>query len=185
VHIIGVSLKKEIEFDNLKAKEQELYEKSIADPLTKLYNRNYLIEFLENKIKESKRYNFPLSLAMIDIDFFKKFNDTYGHLTGDCVLKTLAIILKKYFRESDIVARYGGEEFIVVMPFSELKDACKKMDNLRKEVENHNFCESNLKVTISVGVEEYNKKDDLYKLIEKADKKLYISKDTGRNKVTC
>ncbi len=185
VHIIGVSLKKEIAFDNLKEKEQELYEKSITDPLTKLYNRNYLIEFLENKIKESKRYNFPFSIAMIDIDFFKKVNDTYGHLIGDCVLKTLSLNLKKHFRNSDMVARYGGEEFIIIMPFIDLKNACKKIENFRKEIENYSFCDSNLKITISVGVEEYNKKDDLYELIEKVDKKLYLAKDSGRNKVIC
>jgi two-component system cell cycle response regulator len=142
-------------------------------------------EALNKKIKEVQRYNFPLSIAMIDIDFFKKINDTYGHLTGDCILKELALLLKENFRESDIIARYGGEEFIIIMPFSDLKNACKKMDEFRKTVEKYNFCNSGLKVTISAGVEEYNFKDDILNFIEKADKKLYISKTNGRNRVTC
>jgi diguanylate cyclase (GGDEF)-like protein len=184
-NILGVALKKEIIFSNLKKKEEEFYKKSITDPLTKLYNRNFLNEALNKKIKEAPRYNFPLSIAMIDIDFFKKINDTYGHLTGDCILKELALLLKENFRESDIIARYGGEEFIIIMPFSDLKNACKKMDEFRKTVEKYNFCNSGLKVTISAGVEEYNFKDDILNFIEKADKKLYISKTNGRNRVTC
>ncbi len=183
--ILGVSLKKDIIFSNLKAKEEEFYKKSITDPLSKLYNRNFLKEFLKKKIAESKRYNFPLSLAMIDIDFFKKVNDTYGHLTGDCVLKELALLLKENFRGSDIIARYGGEEFVIIMPFNNLKNACKKMNDFKKIVENYNFCNPDIKLTISAGVEEYNKEDSIKEFIGKADKKLYISKNTGRNKITC
>jgi two-component system cell cycle response regulator len=184
-HILGVALKKEITFSNLKQKEEEFYKKSITDPLTGLYNRNFLNEVLNKKIKEAKRYNFPLSLAMLDIDFFKKINDTYGHLTGDCVLKELALLLKHHFRESDIITRYGGEEFVIIMPFSDLENACKRIDNLRKNIEKYNFCNSGLKVTISAGVEEYNFKDDMDTFIDKADKKLYVSKTEGRNRVTC
>ena len=170
---------------NLKKKEEELYEKSITDALTGLYNRGFFMEFLEKKLLESKRYEFPLSLAMIDIDFFKKINDTYGHLTGDCILKEFSLLLKKNFRGSDIVARYGGEEFAVVMPFTELKNACKKMDDFRKIVENHRFCTENLKVTISVGVAEYNKKDNIFDFLKKADDNLYEAKKSGRNRVVC
>jgi len=184
-NILGVALKKEITFLELKKKEEELYEKSITDPLTNLYNRTFLNEFLEKKLLESSRYNFPLSIAMIDIDFFKKINDTYGHLTGDCVLKELALLLKKSFRGSDVVARYGGEEFLVIMPFANLKDACKKMEYFRKIVESHNFCMENLKVTISVGVSEYDKKENMFGLIEKADTNLYEAKTNGRNRVVC
>ena len=185
IHILGVALKKEIVILDLKKKEEELYEKSITDILTNLYNRGFLIEFLEKKLLEAKRYNFPLSVAIIDIDFFKKINDTYGHLTGDCVLKELALLLKKSFRGSDIVARYGGEEFVVVMPFTNLENACKKLDSFREEVQNHKFCAEELKVTISIGVTEFNKEDSLIKLLEKADKDLYEAKNSGRNRVVC
>lgn len=122
---------------------------------------------------------------MIDIDFFKKINDNYGHLTGDCVLRELAIMFKNNFRGSDMVARYGGEEFIVVMPFTTLNEACKKMEKFRKLVENHRFCSEGLEVHISVGVCEYNKKDDLFEFVKKADIKLYDAKRKGRNKVIC
>ncbi len=185
VNIIGVALKKEIIYLKLKNEEEKLYEQSITDPLTGLYNRGFLNEYLEKKLLESERYNFPLSLAMIDIDFFKKINDTYGHLVGDCVLKELSLLLKKYFRGSDMIARYGGEEFVVVMPFATLEDACKKMEEFRKIVENHKFCTQELKVTISIGVSEYNKKENMYDLIKKADEKLYEAKKSGRNKVVC
>jgi two-component system cell cycle response regulator len=183
--ILGIALKKEIVFNDLKRKEKELYEKAVRDSLTGLYNRDFLNEALDKKMEEAKRYKFPLSIAMIDIDFFKKINDTYGHVTGNCVLKEFAILLKRHFRESDIIARYGGEEFVIIMPFSDLKNACKKMDDFRKIVENYNFCNSGLNVNISAGVEEYNFKDDILAFIEKADKKLYISKNNGRNRVTC
>jgi len=184
-NVLGVALKKEITFLELKKKEEELYEKAITDPLTNLYNRVFLNEFLEKKILESRRYKFPLSIAMIDVDFFKKINDTYGHLTGDCVLRELALLLKKNFRGSDVVARYGGEEFIVIMPFTTLEDACDKMEYFRKIVEAHRFCMENLKVTISIGVTEFNKKDNVWDLIKKADDNLYEAKHLGRNRVVC
>jgi len=186
-NILGVGLQKEIMILDLKEKEEKLYEKSITDALTTLYNRAFLMEFLEKKLLEANRYDFPLSLAIIDIDFFKKINDTYGHLTGDCVLKELALLLKKNFRGSDVVARYGGEEFIVVMPFTSLKDACKKMNDFKKIVSEHKFCIESLKVTISVGVSEYdkNKKENIFSLIKIADENLYEAKKTGRNRVIC
>ena len=100
---------KEIKFLKLKKLNNDLYKKSITDNLTGLYNRNLLFEVLDKKISKSRRYKYPLSIAIIDLDFFKKVNDTYGHLTGDCLLKEFSILLKKNFRSSDIIARYGCE----------------------------------------------------------------------------
>ena len=125
---------------------------------------------------------------MIDIDFFKKINDTYGHLIGDCVLQQLARILKKNFRTTDCVARYGGEEFAIVMPYAPLNKACRKLEGLRKQVEEFTFCKKeglNLKVTISIGVYEYKKGMSVKELIEKADENLYAAKRSGRNRVVC
>jgi len=184
-NILGVSLKKEIMILELKKREEKFYEQSITDALTKLYNRAFLNEFLQKKLLEAKRYNFPLSIAMIDIDFFKKINDTYGHLTGDCVLKELALLLKKNFRGSDIVARYGGEEFVIVMPFTKLQEACKKMDEFREIIQNNEFCIEKLKVTISVGVSEYKENDSITELLKRADENLYEAKKSGRNRVIC
>ena len=183
-NILGVALKKELALIRLKEREKELYEKSITDPLTHLYNRAFLMNFLKTKLKESIRYNFPLSIAIIDIDFFKKINDTYGHIEGDCVLQELALLLKKHFRGSDVIARYGGEEFVVVMPFTSLKDACKKMDEFRKIVKEHKFCDL-LNITISIGVAEFNKKEDELDFIKRADDNLYKAKRNGRDQVVC
>ncbi len=183
-NMLGVALKKEIMILDLKKKEEKLYEKAITDSLTGLYNRNFLLEFLEKKISESKRYKFPISLALIDIDFFKKINDTYGHLTGDCVLKEISLLLKRHFRGSDIVARYGGEEFMVVMPFTDLEKACSKMESFREIVKNHKFCLEHLNVTVSIGVGEY-KNEKILEFIEKTDKNLYEAKKDGRDKVVC
>ena len=182
---LGASLYRYLILKEYEEKERVLYEKSIKDPLTKLYNRNYLYDFLDRKIKEAKKHNFPLSLAVIDIDFFKKINDTYGHLIGDCVLKSLARILQKHFRGSDIIARFGGEEFVVVLPFCDLKDACNRLELLRKEIESEYFCKNNLKVTVSIGVTELKKEDDKNSLIQRADENLYEAKKSGRNKVVC
>ena len=155
---------------------------SITDPLTGLYNRTFLIENLEKKILEAKRYNFPLSIAMIDVDYFKKVNDTYGHLTGDCLLKELAFLLKKNFRGSDTIARYGGEEFLIIMPFTNKENAKKKLEKFRKLVENYKFCTEELKKTISVGIAEYHN-ENIFEFINKADQALYKAKNTGRNKI--
>jgi len=187
-HIItplGISLLKEIMLKDLEQSNKVLYEKTIKDSLTGLYNREYMKEFLENRIKESIRYKIPLSIAIIDVDFFKKINDTYGHLIGDCVLKELANLLFKNFRNSDIVVRYGGEEILIIMPFSNLKNACKKMESFKKLIENYAFCgKKGIKLTISVGVSEYNN-ENLKDFINKVDKNLYEAKKNGRNQVVC
>jgi len=184
---VAISLEKELILRELEDNNKKLYEKSITDPLTKLYNREYMKEFLSQKIQEAKRYKFPLSVAMIDIDFFKKVNDTYGHLIGDCVLKELSDILRENFRGSDIASRYGGEEIFVIMPFTDLQNACKKLECFRKLVEEHRFCEQkNIHITVSIGVYELNlEKDTLEDLIRAADRKVYFAKKHGRNKTVC
>jgi len=183
---VAISLEKELILRELENKNKELYEKSITDPLTILYNREYMREYLYNKIEEAKRYKFPLSVAMVDIDFFKKINDTYGHIIGDCVLRELSKLLKKNFRGSDVVARYGGEEIFIIMPFTDVKNACKKLENFRKLVEEYGFCDKkNIKLTISAGVCEFSGKENMEELILKADRNVYFAKKQGRNKVIC
>jgi len=183
-YALAVSLEREISYEVLEREKEELEEQVIIDPLTKLHNRNYLFNYLRKIAKKSIIHNFPVSLAVIDIDHFKKVNDTYGHLVGDCVLRELAGILKKTFRSSDCVARYGGEEFVVVLPFSRLKDACRKLEELRRKVEKHRFCkERKLKLTISAGVAEYKKGMSIKDFLRKADENLYRAKNTGRNKI--
>ncbi|WP_456479884.1 oxygen-binding di-iron domain-containing protein [Nautilia sp.] len=184
---VAISLEKELILRELEDNNKKLYEKSITDPLTKLYNREYLKEFLSQKIEEAKRYDFPLSVAMIDIDFFKKINDTYGHLIGDCVLREIAELLKSNFRGSDIVSRYGGEEIFIIMPFTDCKNACKKLNEFKELVEKYQFCENQkVKLTVSAGVCEFDRQNDnMESLILKADRKVYFAKKNGRNKVVC
>jgi len=183
---VAISLEKELILMELEENNKKLYEKSITDPLTGLYNRDYLNEFLNKKIEEAKRYKFPVSVAMIDIDFFKKINDTYGHLIGDCVLKELSELLKSNFRGSDIVSRYGGEEIFIIMPFTSLKNACKKLNDFKNMVQEHTFCDrQKIKITISGGVAEYDKKESFEDLILKADRNVYFAKKNGRNIIIC
>ena len=169
----------------LKINNSKLYEKSIKDPLTSLYNREFMSEFLTQKIEEAYKHNLYLSVAMIDIDFFKSINDSYGHLIGDCVLKELSQLLLKYFRSSDTIIRYGGEEILIVMPFTHPEESYERMETFREIVQNHLFCEEKIHITISVGVGELSKlkKENLTTLIKKTDEKLYIAKKSGRNRV--
>ncbi|NPA11875.1 MAG: diguanylate cyclase [Epsilonproteobacteria bacterium] len=184
--IIAVSLQKELMLKELEEENKELYEKAITDPLTGLYNKAYMLEALKQRLMEVKRHHIKLSVAMIDIDFFKKINDTYGHLIGDCVLKELSNLMKKNFRGSDIIARYGGEEFLIIMPFTDKQNACKKMEEFRKMVEEMKFCKKQkIDVRISVGVDEAKEDDTEISLIQRADEKLYAAKRGGRNRVVC
>ncbi len=182
---LAVSLEKEIEIRLLHLEKEKERFFAIRDPLTSLYNRRYLMEKLRTLVEEAEKLGVPLSLAVIDIDYFKRINDTYGHLIGDCVLKDLARILESSFRRSDIVARYGGEEFVVVLPMTSLKDACKKIDSFRKSVEKIRFCNGKIGITVSAGVVQFRKGMTPEELIEKADRNLYEAKKIGRNRVVC
>jgi len=173
----SISFKKEINYETLK-------EKSIRDPLTTLYNREYMNEVLEDEMRNAKENKTPLSITLIDIDYFKKINDTYGHITGDCVLEELANILKKETRKSDTIIRYGGEEFLIIMPLTDKEGAFSKIDRIREHIEKRTFCKEGeeINLTISAGIFQYNNTDDLKTFIKQVDENLYIAKNTGRNK---
>ena len=163
------------------------YKLATTDGLTELYNHRYFQEQLQNQISHSQRYEVPLSLIIIDIDFFKKFNDTYGHQSGDAVLKQVAGILKHNVRITDIVCRYGGEEMSIILPNTKYDEAIAIAQKLRSLVEEKKCKlsgnrESN--VTISLGVSTYGKDGQTpSELIEAADKRLYNAKNNGRNRV--
>lgn len=167
--------------------------KSITDPLTGLYTRRYFDGYLEvrekkrKSIEESDEINNSLSLLMIDIDYFKKVNDVYGHQAGDFVLKTLGEILSEQFRKTDIPCRYGGEEFLVILTNTNLKGALVAAEKLRVAVENYKIIAegTHIPITISCGVAAIDFKSEPHKeSLKKADAALYQSKKLGRNMVS-
>jgi diguanylate cyclase (GGDEF)-like protein len=165
---------------------EEIYRLTTIDGLTQIYNKRYFLETLEREISRAHRYRRELSLIMFDIDFFKKINDTYGHLAGDYVLKQLASVIKARIRREDIMARYGGEEFAIVLPEIDSYNAAQFAEKIRKLVEKtlFKFEETKIPVTISVGVSSViPDMHDPAEFIKAADEKLYQAKSQGRNQV--
>jgi diguanylate cyclase (GGDEF)-like protein len=161
---------------------------AVTDGLTGVYNRRFFDEMLEKQILLARRNKKPLSLIIMDIDHFKNFNDTYGHITGDRVLKQLTTSVKGSIRESDILARYGGEEFVVIMPDASLSNALKKADAVRHNIESmaldNIVSGQTLSMTISIGVASFPEHGvDPNALIASADSALYKAKESGRNRV--
>ena len=159
---------------------------SSTDELTNIPNRRTLEDLFRSELSRSKRHKFPMSCAMIDIDFFKKFNDTYGHQTGDYVLQQVALIMDNGKRAHDVVARYGGEEFIWLLISSEYDDSYLACERLRKEIDatEFEFNEKPLSITVSIGVSSFHGDGEatVNSLIYNADKSLYEAKNAGRNK---
>jgi two-component system cell cycle response regulator len=160
---------------------------SITDGLTKLHNHRYFQDELARAFEESQRYQRPLSLAMIDIDFFKKINDTYGHAVGDEVLKAAAKVYRESVRSTDLVARYGGEEFAVMMPETSLQDAILFAEKIRHLIESSTLMTQAgaVPATISLGVASvpHSRIHTAKELIVAADRALYRAKKNGRNQV--
>lgn len=160
---------------------------AITDGLTKCYNHRHFQEVLENEFQRAKRYKLTFSLLIGDIDNFKKINDTYGHQTGDVILKGIASLLKNGIRDIDIVARYGGEEFAIIMPETDTKGAHGTAERLRCSIEEYIFSGLPPKtyVTMSIGVGTYPalKVKSKFDFVEKIDKALYQAKREGKNRV--
>ena len=155
------------------------------DALTGLNNRRQFEVRLNQEIATAKRQKNPLCAMMIDIDFFKKVNDTYGHASGDSVLSSVASIIKEHLRESDIPSRYGGEEFAVLLPYTHIEEAQIVGERLRKAVETAPIPidKGNINVTISMGLAEFSSDESGEELFKRADKALYEAKESGRNRV--
>lgn len=164
---------------------------SITDPLTKVYNRRYLDRRLDDEVARSKRYSLDLSVLMIDIDYFKRVNDTYGHQAGDVILSTVGGLAKASLRNLDVVARYGGEEFLVICTNTAVNGATLVAQRLRQLVESHQFeiaddygKRRNIPITISIGVAGLAPAcDSKEQFIQAADQALYRAKEEGRNRV--
>ena len=164
---------------------------ALTDPLTRLANRRQLEVVLEREISRTLNYHRPLSLIMLDIDFFKKVNDTWGHLAGDVILQKMGIAIKEGFRPTDMIARYGGEEFAVVLPETCLEEAIQLAENFRNSIKEASFDvdAASIKITISLGVATFESSckwvQPKVELINAADQALYRAKQQGRNRVEC
>jgi len=186
--------------ERLNASKQEINElqvnlevvrtESLTDPLTELANRKFFDNTLEAAIATARANDEPLSLILIDIDHFKNFNDTFGHLTGDQVLRLVATSVQQNVKGQDTAARYGGEEFAIILPNTALRAAITVADHIHravvtKEVMKRSTGEHLGRVTISIGVASLRKSDSAQMLIERTDGCLYAAKHHGRNRVLC
>ena len=185
--IVGLSLKTIVDVRRMTVLELEC----ITDPLTGIYNRRYLDRRLKEEVGRAQRYGLPLSVALIDIDFFKSINDTYGHQGGDIVLTSLGKLIPQNIRPSDIAARYGGEEFCIIFAATPALGAKVLAERLHQHIASQKFVligraneRPELQVTVSIGLasldQEINNEE---MLIQRADEALYRAKREGRNRV--
>jgi diguanylate cyclase (GGDEF)-like protein len=162
---------------------------NITDPLMGISNRRHLTRILQEEFSRAERYKLPLAILMLDIDYFKKVNDTYGHDVGDMVLINLGTLIQELIRETDYVARYGGEEIMVICPLTDAEHAVELAERLRQEIESCIIVPNDVKkgipeirITVSIGVSEYT--SDIVSvadLVKRADLSLYRAKNEGRN----
>ncbi|MBM2835017.1 MAG: hypothetical protein HW406_2178 [Candidatus Brocadiaceae bacterium] len=173
----------------LRKKQKELEEmnktlekQAITDTLTEVYNRQKFHEMLLQETKESRRYNTPLSLIMLDIDHFKLINDTYGHQAGDAVLKETARLISENIRDADLLARYGGEEFMILASHTERESAFTLAEKIREKVRTTKFNGMHY-VTCSFGVTQFHGIDTIDTCLKRVDDALYKAKNNGRDRV--
>jgi diguanylate cyclase (GGDEF)-like protein len=191
---IYVRLRSKTQQDELKLKNRQLEDMltrveslAIMDSLTGIYNRRRFESIFNNEFKRAQRYQLPLSCMMVDIDYFKKINDTFGHQEGDLVLREIAQVIQTTIREVDTPARWGGEEFVVLSPNTSLGNGVRAAERVRKAVANHIFKgKEQTKVTVSIGVAGIPNPDldTPDKLIHAADLAMYEAKKFGRDRVT-
>ncbi len=176
------------EFADYQKVQNQKYQEANYDSLTQLYNKRFFIDILSREFSYSRRNKNPLSLLMIDIDYFKKINDAHGHLVGDHVLANVGELLKKGLRHENIACRYGGEEFAIILRNTSSKAAENVAERIRSSIENleFNYLSHHLKITVSIGIAtyEHNNFETYEELIKCADEFLYESKLTGRNRIT-
>lgn len=165
---------------------QRLQELAITDSLTGVFSRRYALERLEEEIERSRKFNYKFSAAMLDIDHFKNYNDRYGHLVGDAILREVSKATKESIRQIDLIGRYGGEEFLIILTETDKEQAALAGERIRKSIEDNTVrvYDEELKITVSVGISTFpDDAKDKALLIDRADMALYDAKKTGRNKV--
>lgn len=186
---INALLKKKEYMDKLHSHYENALDSAIKDGLTELYNHAYFSRFLDLEVKRSIRKEYSTALLMMDLDDFKQYNDTLGHLAGDGILRESARVIKDNVREIDLAARYGGEEFAVALPYADSKNALNVAERIQKAIRNHTFSYETVsalkKITFSIGIATCPS-DSLTaeELIRKADSMLYKSKKEGKNRVS-
>jgi diguanylate cyclase (GGDEF)-like protein len=166
--------------------QSKLREQAIRDPLTNLFNRRYLEETLDRELSRANRENYPVCVIMIDLDHFKRVNDTYGHEAGDLVLQAIANALAEHSRRGDFACRYGGEEFVVAMPNMSLEAACERAENLRQSLNTLrvSYKYYSLSVTISMGIACYPENGPTREsILRAADQAMYAAKQAGRDHI--
>ena len=172
-----------IEYDDLK----KLQLNAITDPLTGLYNRRYMESHIGTLVEQAVTRGKPLTVLVLDIDYFKSINDTHGHDAGDDVLREFAIRIRKSIRGIDLACRYGGEEFVVVMPETDMAVATVVAERLRRRIATDPFPIQQgaraVDVTISIGIAALGRDDTAARVIKRADQALYRAKRDGRNRV--
>ncbi len=174
-------------WDELQEKNIILEEVVKKDSLTNLYNHRHFHERLSDEFSRAKRYNLPLCCVLIDIDYFKRVNDQYGHQSGDLVLKSLSQIINENIRDVDVSARYGGEEFGIIIPHTTINETSSMMERVREDIEKFKFkiIDNTISITISIGISGMRQSGaaNYRELVKFADEALYNAKANGRNKV--
>ena len=167
--------------EDLETEQQDIIKSSSLDALTGAYNRSVMQEFLDKALEEAQKNGKELSLLMIDIDHFKKVNDTYGHLTGDQVLQLFVMLLQKTLRDKDCVIRYGGEEFLIILDNTKFEFAYNVAERIRKLAESNMVTPDQKPITVSTGIASFSGEESSEELLRKADENLYKAKNLGRN----
>jgi diguanylate cyclase (GGDEF)-like protein len=186
--ILGIVIDKYIgQKTMLERINRSLKEESIMDELTGKYNRRYILVELEKEIERARRYKHTLAGIMIDVDDFKKFNDRYGHLLGDAILKEVTNVFDHCIRTIDVLGRYGGDEFIIILPEAMTETATVVAERIKKAIQEHSivFKKKTLKVTVSIGLHYFADLTNVDKndFIEKIDQALYLAKTAGKNRI--
>ena len=172
--------------EELRESEQRYLELSIIDDLTQLYNSRHFHAQLEKEIERSNRYEQPLTLLMLDLDHFKVFNDTYGHVEGDNVLSRFGHVVKRCLRETDSAYRYGGEEFMILLPMTASEEGIISAKRIQAELRKENFSpvsDKNIYMTVSIGLAQHKMKEELKAFVQRVDQLMYQAKQNGRDRI--